>query len=274
MKKLFFLVVVIFFATTSLSAQNQKDFKVTVEEMQFELQRVKPIGNELRFYFLITNTGANDKEITLRANEHNAWDENGNQYASNKEIIASTIRTSSSFERNNMIPEISLKACFIFNENNISELKNVKLLQVVSNFGDVRINDIPVPYNCEPKPDMPNLIEVEDRVFMSIQKISKSGENLRLEFLIVNKTDKDVEASLRGSGHRIVDSDGTEYVSNSIELASVKRNGSSFQTTNLVQDVPIKGYIEFQGAANIDKIMLFELSMFRNIYRIKNLGVK
>lgn len=271
MKKTFLFLVAGLFAVTALMAQAQKNYTATVGEMQFELQRAKPIGEELRFYFMITNTGAKDTEISLRANQHKVWDANGNQYDSYKEVIANSVRKSSSFEKRNMIPEIGLKSCFIFKENNISELDRVKLLQVKSSLGNVRIKDIPIPYNTQKKPDMPNLIEVEDRVFMSIQNIKEEGEDLRFEFLLVNKTDKDVEATLRGSGHRIVDAQGNEYASKTIELASVERSGSSFQTTNLVQDIPIKGYVEFPGAANVEKIMLLELSMFRNTYRLKDL---
>ena len=273
MKKFSLLIAALIFTVTTLTAQNE-NFTAATNDIQFELQRVKPIGNELRFYFMVTNMGANDTIITLRANEHKAWDDKGNQYDSHKEVFSNSVRTSSSFERLTLIPGIGIKVCFIFNKNNISELSRVKLLQLESNLGIVRTADIPVPYNTEPKPDMPNLMEVEDRVFMSIQNISQEGEDLRLNFLLVNKADKDVEASLRGSGHRIVDAQGTEYTSNIIELASVQRSGSSFQKTNLVQDVPINGFIEFPGAGSAEKIMLFELTMFGNTYRLKNLDVK
>jgi len=273
MKKFSLLIAALIFTVTTLTAQNE-NFTAATNDIQFELQRVKPIGNELRFYFMMTNTGAADTVITLRANDHKVWDEKGNEYDSYKEVFSNSERTSSSFERRNLIPGVGIKVCFIFNKNNISELSRVKLLQLESNLGIVRIEDIPVPYNTEPKPDMPNLTEVEDRVFMSIQNISQEGEALRLNFLIVNKTEKDVEVKLRGSGHRIVDAQGTEYTSNTIELASVQRSGSSFQTSNLVQDVPIKVFIEFPGAAGADKIMLFELDMFGNTYRLKELKVK
>lgn len=273
MKKISLLIVALIVTVGSLSAQTA-NYRAAASDVQFQLLSVKPIGNELRFNVMITNKGAADTEITLRANDHNAWDDAGNQYDSYKEVFSNSVRTSSSFEKRNLIPGVGIKVCFIFNKNNISELNRVKLLQLKTNLGDVRIADIPVPFNTDPKPDMPNLIEVEDGVFMSIQNISTEEDALRLNFLLVNKTEKDVEASLRGSGHRIVDAQGTEYPSKTIELALVQRSGSSFQISNLVQDVPINGFIEFPGAANTKKIMLFELSMFGNTYRLKDLAVK
>jgi hypothetical protein len=272
MKTISLLVASLIFTLTSITAQTG-NYTAATTDVQFELQRVKPIGNELRFYFMITNMGETDAEITLRANDHKAWDDKGNAYDSYKEVFSNSVRTSSSFEKRTLIPGVGIKVCIIFNENNISELNRVKMLQLESNLGIVRISDIPVPSNTEPKPDMPNLIEVEDRVFMSIQNISREGEALRLNFLTVNKTEKDIEAVLRGTGHRIIDAQGNEYQSKIIELASVQRSGSSFQKTNLVQDVPVNGFIEFPGAANTEKIMLFELSMFGNTYRLKDLEV-
>ncbi len=267
------ILFILFLLPAFLFAQ-EENYVANVASVRFELQKIKTIGSELRIYFLITNTATEDVELTLRANEHLLWDGLGNEYSSNTEIIANEVMKSSSFVKKNFISGIPIKACFVFKDNNASEVENIELLQIKTNLGNIRINNIPVPFGVQPNPINDNYtIEIEDNVFLKITNIEAEGEKLRIYFLTENKNAKDVEVSLRANSQRIIDETGTVFTSNLMEYASEIRKSTSMQSTNLVQDVPVKGYFEFPGAANVQKISLFEMQCFNNSYRLKNLDL-
>jgi hypothetical protein len=267
------LLFILFLLPTFIFAQ-EENYVANVSSVRFELQKIKAIGSELRVYFLITNTATEDVELTLRANEHLLWDGLGNEYSSNTEIIANEVMKSSSFVKKNFISGIPIKACFVFKDNNAFEVKNIELLQIKTNLGNIRINNIPVPFGVQPNPIKDNnTIEIEDNVFLKITDVQSEGENLRMYFLTENQNAKDVEVRLRANSQRIIDDKGTVFTSNLMEYASEIRKSTSMQSTNLVQDVPVKGYFEFPGAANIQAISLFDMQCFNNSYRLKNLNL-
>ena len=268
MRKYLFLSLVLMLLGHSLNANIETNLSaINQGEVRFALQNVKAIGEELRFYFLITNTGDKDTTLMIRANEHKLYDGKGNEFTSSMLIIGDKKMKGSSFDTKTYIKDIPIKACIIFNTNNVSELTLVKLLQIKVNKSAIRLNNIQIPLPALGK----NTIEIENDLILQITEIKAEGEHLRLHFILVNKSAQDIQVTFRGNNQRIVDNSATEFTSNAVEFASQRRTGTSMVSSTMVKDVPIKGYFEFPNAAAVKQILLFEMKTFQNNFRMKNL---
>ncbi len=267
MRKIFTLFLFLIFSLNSIETFANEAINDANSDVRFELQDVKSIGEELRFYFLITNTNDRDTVLMIRANEHKLFDGKGNEYTSTVVFVGEEKISGSSFVKKTFIKDIPLQACIVFKQNNVAEMDLAKLLQIKVNNAFIRLKDIAV---AKPKLEK-NTIEIEKDVFLQITEIKVEGDNLRFYFKVTNKTSKDIKLILRANNQRIVDDAGLEYTSSILEFASQKCTGSSMITSNLVSEIPIVGYFEFSNAAKAKQIMLFEMIAFQNNFRLKNL---
>jgi hypothetical protein len=268
LKKLFLLPIFILWSA-SVYSQTQAAIiaSANIAEVRFDLQEVRAIGEELRFYFIVTNTAPVDTTLSIRANDHKLYDGKGNEYSSNLLLMGDKRIKGSSFVTQNFIQNIPIKMCFIFNKNNVAELSTIKLIQIKAGKSAFRMSNLVVAKRTLQK----NTIELEYNLFLQITEIKAEGDHLRFHFVVVNKTNKDIKLTFRGTNQRMVDNTGTEYTSNAVEFGSTRRTGTGMVSNILVQDIPIKGYFEFPNAANAETIMLFELKTFYNNFRLKNL---
>lgn len=267
MTKILTFTMFIFLLNNTIFAHQNTAPTESNSVVRFDLQKVKAIGEELRFYFLITNTNDMDTVLTIRANEHKLYDGKGNEYTSSQIIVGEQKMSGSSYVKKTFIKDIPLQACIIFKNNNVSELPAAKLLQLNVNKTIMRFTDIKIAQPTSEK----NTIELENNVFLQITEIKPEGENLKIYFKVTNKNEKDIKLTLRANNQRIVDDAGLEYKSTILEFASQKNGGSSMISSNLVSEIPIVGCFEFPNAAKLKQIMLFEMIAFENNFRLKQL---
>ncbi len=257
-------------------------FSCTVENIRFDLKRVKKIGLELRFYFTITSTQGDNKiglGNGLGGKIAEIHDSNEKIYYIGRMALGDK-RTTPYLDRIDLPYNTPVKALFISANKGVADLENIQLFAMeTENKGKVMIRNIPVPFGCKLFPETPNTVEIEDLLFLTIKEISyemvDEQKKLRVHFVINNNGTKDQECHFQGTGLKIHNTDNTEHQSYYIQIGNAKKNHYN-QRYTIIPDKPVDGYFEFLKANDINKIKLLEIKQFgsRNKFQLFDLLVK
>jgi hypothetical protein len=182
-----------------------------------------------------------------------------------------------------LISGVPVKAHICF-KGKAAEESQLSLLEfpVKTNSGErkefnVRFKALNVPYYSGGKGfTNSNLhFEIADQVYMKITGAEKSGNKITINHVVTNK-DADKDIALRVNGTRMFDANGNEYQCSTGSFGSNSGGKYANLSNKLIRDVPVKGSISFEDSrlADVHNIVMLQIKVGKNFFKIKNLDVK
>lgn len=272
-----FLMALIF--SVNLMAQSHSQ---TIKNIQFDIEQIKVVGEDLLFNLLITNK-SEDVKLNIRVSDCQMFDEAGNQYKANVGILGAKKAIGVSTMSNVMIKDVPVKASLRFT-GAPSKREKIKVLEVNASLPETRekvnaqFRELTVPYGLTTSKEFlskPHTIEVAEKVYLQYNKAARSGDQLHLLFMITNMND-DQKIFLKSALSRMIDAQGNEYKMVKAIIGQEKINYGSHLSCNLVHDVPqrIDIYFEDSKINSMKGIKLLELMFGNNKSQLFNLPIE
>lgn len=255
--KAFLISLIAIISTTSFAQNKQESISTTVNDVKFSLEKIKPVGNELRFYFTITSLKG-ERTIGfgngLGGKIARIIDNNGNEFFINKMALGDK-RLTPYLDRITLIENKTENILLIASKNEVSKISEITSFVLKTEKKLIfQLSNIQVPYNNDKYPWENRTVEFDDNLYMKIDRVENIVEQnqnkFRIYFSILN-TSETIESYLMSGGSLIIkDINDKEY--KSYYFVHEEKKDHYTRYCKFVKDEVFNGYFEFMNIENID----------------------